>query len=326
MQILRDKDIWDLLSFEDVFDVSERVFRSVAEHTIHVAHGGTIWMDKGHHNMFCSMSAYLPEQKIAGMKWFNMFVDHLPDVPSMNGHLIVLNDTETGAPIALCNGTAITAMRTAPGHGTVAAVHLSKPDSSVLAVIGCGKQGWLGIQAICRKFPISEIRLYSKSQERMEELRSLMKKQFLPNVTICHSPPEAAWNADIILSVTDSQRPLLSEKDIAPGATVLGLYSFNDLDQNMASDLDKWVVGCRASDQKSILENQALKARGVTLCSEWIYAELGDIICHRKPGRENDKERILYTHMGMAAFDVAVAAALYKKATQRPQPGEFLTF
>ena len=65
------------------------------------------------------------------------------------------------------------------------------------------------------------------------------------------------------------------------------------------------------SDRIEILEHPSF---GHLLDPSDVYASLGEIVCGRVPGRENDRERIVFSHMGMGTLDITVGVHLVEKA------------
>ena len=121
--------------------------------------------------------------------------------------------------------------------------------------------------------------------------------------------------APLVLVATSSKEVLVHADMIAPGATVLGISAFQDLDPALISRADKWVLGLLEEDRNNILSNPAM-SHGVPLSEEQVWAELPQIILGEKPGREREDEIILFSHMGMGAFDVACAYTVLERARQ----------
>lgn len=318
MLLLNGRQVRSLLTYDMVYSTVEQVFRWAGGEELLLSTGNALWLDPRHDNMLNSMAAAIPRIQTAGVKWFNMFTVQQPGMPKMFGHVIVLNHMENGVPFALVEGTSITNMRTAAGHGTVAAKWLARKNSKTLALIGCGSQGRFALQGLVRHFPLRQIRLYSAHRASMAAFERDMRGQGIDLEYIpCASGREAARDADIVVTATSAKQALVRMEDLSPGTTVIGLYSFNDLDPEIASGSDKWILGCRQTDTHSILHHPMLQARGVVLPPERVYGDMGEVICGHKTGRDHDRQIIVYTHMGMAAFDVALAKAVYNQAVTR---------
>ena len=315
--LLGESDLLSLLSFEAAYAASEDAFRLVGEGKMTVTHNAPLFPDGEGANLFGSMAVLWQEQHLAGFKWFNMFSRQQPGFPSMNGHVIVLSSTENGAPTAILAGTPITNYRTAAGHGVLAAKTLARRDSSVFALIGCGSQGELGLHAVLRQLPIRRVILWNHRQEKAAALAGRTAAQHPElEIVLAESPSAAAAAADIIMTATTSREPLLTGADIPAGATVIGLYSFNDIAKDAASAADLWLLGSRAADERSILQSRKLLERNAVPDSALVSGDLCDVLCRRHPGRTSDSQRILYTHMGMAALDIVLALRMTEAARE----------
>lgn len=316
--VLSESDVSSLLSSEAAYAASEEAFRLVGSGKMTVTHQPALFCDSDCRNMFGSMCVHWPEKKIMGMKWFNMFSHQQPGYPAMNGHVIILSNTENGAPVTTLAGTPVTNYRTAAGHGTVAAKTFARKGASSLAVIGCGSQGELGLFSIAASLPIKRIFLWSRNLKKAEALADRAAAAYpAMEITVADTPAAAVRQADIVLTATSARVPLLHGKDIPPGCTVIGLYSFNDLSVDLAEELDLWMLGHGEADRKSILENRKLLERSAVPDPSLVAGDLSSVLCGRIPGRTSESQRILYTHMGMAALDVTLAARIYEGAVSK---------
>lgn len=316
--LLNESEVLSLLSYEAAYAASEEAFRLVGDGRMTVTHNPSFPVGEEGVNIFGSMSVHWPEKNIAGFKWYNMFPRQMPGFPAMNGHVIVLSSTENGAPLAILAGIPITNFRTAAGHGVLAVKTLARKDSTVLAVFGCGSQGEFGLFAVLQQLPIRKVILWNHREEKAKALaaRAATRHPEL-EVVIAESSSAAAREADVVMTATTARTPLLTGADIPPGCTVIGLYSFNDIDKAMASDVDLWLLGNRAADSKSILGNKKLLERNAVPDGALVSGDLCDVLCGRHPGRTDDSQRILYTHMGMAALDVTLGMRVYEAALEQ---------
>jgi len=126
------------------------------------------WIEFGNSSFFSAMSGYLINLKTAACKWQSGSPDNPgKGLPYLNG-LLIVNEAETGLPLAIMDSTWVTAMRTAAASA-VAARYLAKNDSSVMAMIGCGVQGRTNVEAMLVVFPkIEQVRAYDVDENRLE--------------------------------------------------------------------------------------------------------------------------------------------------------------
>ncbi len=195
----------------------------------------------------------------------------------------------------------------------VAARHLARQGAETLAIVGCGEEGSAAAESLLEQLPgLSRLRLCDRNAAAAEALGRRLGDRV--QTLCCETPAQAAQGADILVMATTSRTPLLSFRDLAPGCLVIGLYTFFDLDGDCAGKADKWVLGSWEEDTRQVIDNPGLRRYG--LKREDVYADLGEIVLGRKPGRESEEEIIVYTHFGMGALDVAVGQHVYRKAVE----------
>lgn len=147
-----------------------------------------------------AMPAYLPDLKAAGMKWSSGYPDNFKKgLPYISG-LLILNDPETGIPIAVMDSTWITAMRTG-AVTAVAAKYLARPDASVIGIIGCGVQGRSNLEALAAVLKkITTVKAYDARPESQKAYVEEMGKKFKFNVVGVGSPKEAVAGSDVVVT------------------------------------------------------------------------------------------------------------------------------
>jgi ornithine cyclodeaminase/alanine dehydrogenase-like protein (mu-crystallin family) len=118
----------------------------------------------GGDNFIHAMPAYIPALKSAGIKWVSGFVENYKrNLPYITG-LLILNDVETGLPLAVMDCVWITAMRTGAATA-VSARYLARAESSVVGVLGCGVQGRTNLEALKVLFPVKKVLAYDIDPE-----------------------------------------------------------------------------------------------------------------------------------------------------------------
>ena len=132
----------------------------------------------------------------------------------------------------------------------------------------------------------------------------------------CLTPAEAVKEADLILCATNCSDVLVNAADVAPGSTILALNGFKDLDPALRLRADKWVLGYTGEDKVNIIDMPEVMSHGQVTSLDEVYGDLTEIIQGSKSGREREDEIILYSHMGMGAFDVFCAYKAYLRAQE----------
>ena len=310
---LNEQDVRDLLTTEDAIKAAESTFYHIGTGDIQVGRMSLMVTDEAGVNNFHSMPAVLKDKNVAGLKWISTFGDAQSGYPFSHGNLVVLSDTVTGSPFAIVGATAITAMRTAGGHGVVQAKHLANPNPEILTVFGCGVQAKAGIRGFLSQFPtIRQVRVFSRSRGPVEQVREEHKAR--AEVIPCESPAEALEGSNLVLVASGATTPLLTVDMLKPGMTIIGIEGFRDLDSEISRKA-KWFLGYRPPDM-DIIEDPELNPDG-TLSIDDVFGDMTEVLTGKIPGRESPEEIIVSTHMGMGAHDLNCAYLVYLRAKEQ---------
>ena len=264
-----------------------------------------------------SMPAYVGgDIDKAGLKW----IAGMPHNPRRHGlpraiALLLLTEPRTGVPLAVMDGTLISAMRTGAASG-VAARYLARRSSQVVGIIGAGVQARTQLRALKIALPaLTRVQIFDIQRERAQALRREVEEQLQLTATVTSSAQEAFEGADVCVAATVAKDPYVHGDWLQPGALYIEISSW-DGHLDVLQRVDKIIV----DDWKLVSHRKHLTARGVAegVISEGdIYAEFGQIVNGNKPGRERDDECILFNPIGLPAHDVAVAAYIYERARQQ---------
>jgi ornithine cyclodeaminase/alanine dehydrogenase-like protein (mu-crystallin family) len=147
-------------------------------------------------------------------------------LPSIYGTL-VLNSAKTGEPLAIMDGSTITAMRTA-AVSAVGIKNLAPVNSRSLGIVGTGLQGIYQAIFACSVLKIDNIRAYDQSIHNLKRFSDQVSHKF-PKTTIIHArdSSEVVNNSEVIITATNSQTPVFkNEKDLFTGKTFIGIGSY----------------------------------------------------------------------------------------------------
>jgi ornithine cyclodeaminase/alanine dehydrogenase len=263
-----------------------------------------------------AMPAYVREVEAAGVKWVSGYPpNRSKGLPYISG-LLVLNNPETGIPIAVMDCEWITAMRTGASVG-ISAKYLARTDSAVAGILGCGVQERASLMALVERLPkLREIRCYDLYPAATEIFVRDMAARFgRLKFTPCKSAAAMARDADVIVSaipIVTKPKPPLDAGLLKSGGLAVSL----DYDSAWTSAAMKQCAKFIADDTRQLLSTQehGIYFGGIP---ESIYADLGELAASLKKGRENAAERIFSMNMGIAVDDMVVAKALYQKALAR---------
>ena len=254
--------------------------------------------------------------RMAGLKTIASF----PHNPTRYGlprasALIVLNDVDTGLPLAVMDGTLISAMRTGAATG-VAARYLAREDARVVGLIGAGVQNRTQLMALKVARPgITTARVFDLRRERAEQFARDMAAELDIEVQVAESAEEVARSADILVTATTTTRPIVRRGWLRPGTFYAHIAGY-ECEYDVIREADKVVVDDWNQVKHRMYSTVALMWRDGLFRDEDLYAELGEIVSGRKPGRERDDEIIIFSPIGMGIHDIAVATRIYRKARE----------
>jgi ornithine cyclodeaminase/alanine dehydrogenase-like protein (mu-crystallin family) len=252
------------------------------------------------------MPSYLPSAGLA-CKLVTLF-PHNRDRETHQA-IICVFDADTGTPVALMDGTYITATRTAAGSALATRL-LAREDARVLAILGTGVQAHSHARLLPRVRPFEEIRVAGRDPERVEAFA-----QEIGGVAAA-SYEEAVRGADVVATTTHARQPVVRREWLGPGVHVnsVGLNpSGRELDEATVADA-VLVVESRAS---ALAPPPAGAPELVGIDAARVHAELGELVTGAKPGRRSRDEITLYKSVGVAVQDAAAAALVLAAARER---------
>jgi ornithine cyclodeaminase/alanine dehydrogenase-like protein (mu-crystallin family) len=256
-----------------------------------------------------AMPGYLPRKRAAGLKWVSSFSGNTGlGLPPVMG-LFILNDVQTGQPLAVMDCRWITAMRTG-AVSAVAARYLAAKNSTLVGIIGAGIQGRYNLLALAAALPsLESVRVFDINHRTADGFVAALAGELQMQIEIGKSPQEVIEGADIIVTATGRlDQPIFKEKWISPGALVLPVHH-RGWENRTLHKVDKFIT-----DDWQQLKLAHEKVGGFDGPLPERHTELGEIITGQKPGRENDMERIIDFNYGLAIEDVAMAGEIYTRA------------
>ena len=250
-----------------------------------------------------------------GVKIVNVFgANGARGLPAIQG-LVCLFDSETGTPLALLNGTHLTALRTGAASGAATDV-LARADASTAAILGAGVQGRTQLEAVCAVRPIRKAWVYDVRPEAAEAFAEEMGAALGAEVTAVSSARQAVREADVICAATVSVRPVFADADLAPGTHINAIGSYQPHVQEIPAETMQRalvVVDHRASALTETGDLIIPIEQGLMQDSD-VHAELGEIVAGQVPGRTSEDEITLFKSVGVAIQDLAAATRALEQA------------
>ncbi len=266
-----------------------------------------------------AMAAYLGgEFEICGIKWIAGFPKNPIKYEIPRAHaLTILNNAETGVPIAVMDGTYISAMRTGAVTG-VGARYLANKDSEVVGIIGCGVQARTQVMAIKAAVPgVKLVKGYDIRKEAVDQFLDWTSKTIKIKAVAAESAQQAVEDSDIIVTVTVADEPIVKDTWLKKGSLFAHVGSYQEEEEAVIFNTDKVVVDIweevlhRGTPLLAKLYNAGKIKR------ERIYANIGEIIRGNKKGRTDREERIFFSPMGLGSEDIGVASFVYQEAKKK---------
>lgn len=261
-----------------------------------------------------AMPAYLPGPGIVGMKWIECYPDNPRKfaLPQTTG-LLVLNDVENGAPLAVMDSAWLTAMRT-PAVTVLGAAALH-PGATSFGVFGCGVQGKEHVRYAALAMPgLETVYVHDTNEAAADALIAELQPQLDLRIVKGESAEALTKSAEVLSSATVILRePLAVVKDewITAGQTILPCDLNTFWDPRISQRADKYIVD-------SISEHQLFASMGYFPGGlPTIASETGEVLAGVKPGRESADEIIVNSNIGMAVCDIAVGKAILDRALER---------
>src|SRR5438105_6935885 len=201
--------------------------------------------------------------------------NHPHGLPSHQA-LIALFDPETGSPLAVMDGTHITAVRTAAASALSARL-VARPGSRVLAIVGAGVQGAAHLQALVRVSKFDEGRVAARDHAHAEALASRN-----PLARAMRSFEDAVRGADVVCCCTDAPQPILRYDWLRPGAHVTSVGANFE-----GPELDAETVrmGRLFVESRVAFEPPPVGASELAGLEPSLAAELGEVLSGGAPGR-----------------------------------------
>lgn len=299
------------LSMAEIVTAVETAFREKGEGRVEMPPKPGIHPGEAD-NFIHAMLAYIPALRSAGVKWVSGYpANQQRGLPYING-LLILNDPDTGLPLSVMDCTWITGVRTGAATA-VAARCLARSESSTVGVLGCGVQGRTNVEALCVVLPVRRVMAYDASPGVAQRYAADIGARLGLDVTVVDTPRRAVAGCDVVVTAG----PILKTPHATIKAGWLEAGAFASLvdydsywDRPALNEVDKF---CTDDEPQLRYYQQAGYFQGIPP----LYAEVGELVCGNKPGRQSASERTMTANLGIALDDMAVAPLVYRRAVDK---------
>jgi ornithine cyclodeaminase len=231
--------------------------------------------------------------------------------------LLLLMDPGDGSPLALLDGTQLTAIRTAALNACAIDL-LARRDASIALLVGCGTQAAAQLSGLQAVRDLEQIRVLGTSETQAAEFVDRNTRGGGAPLSAVRDLRSALQGVDIIVSATNSPDPVIPGDLVPSGCHVSGVGSYKkemcEFDNEMISKSSIFVE-CRRTANREAGELMAAVDAGASVVSDW--TELGEVLKKSHPGRRNDREITFFKSVGHAIFDLLAARDVWETAADR---------
>jgi ornithine cyclodeaminase/alanine dehydrogenase len=313
MRILGREVLETLLPPADVIAAVERAFRECAAGRSAVLPRAKLPMGPG--GIFMVMVSALPRLGALGTKLLTLVEGNARrGLPTIHASYLLI-DPETGAPLALLEAGFLTGIRTG-ATSALAARHLARSDSRVLACFGAGVQARFQLLCLKQVLPLAEVRVVGRNAARATAFVERMRVELGIPVRLETSRKAAVRGADVVSCATTSPRPVFSGRDLGAGAHVDAVGAFRPTTR----EVDTWTIRKSrvvVDTYEGAWEEAGdllipIKAGAIT--RRHVRAELSEVVAGVRPGRTSPREITLFKSVGFAPEDAVTARLAYDRA------------
>lgn len=272
-----------------------------------------------HNGVTLFMPAMLHDTQDMAIKIVSVFPDNVENNLTTINAIVIALDARTGIPMAIMEGASLTAIRTGAASGAATDL-LARQDSRTLALFGSGVQARTQLEAVCTVRPIEQVWVFSLDKPGAREFVDEMagRDPIPTRITIVETPSTAIAEADVICTATTSSTPVFDGKEIRSGTHINAVGSFTPEMQELDAEtvkrsrvvVDEKKAALDEAGDLIIPINQGL------ITSDWIHAELGEIVTGEKSGRTSIDQITLFKSVGLAVQDAIAAGRALGRAKE----------
>lgn len=319
MKIIDAAEVRELLPMDACIEAVAAAMAGVAAGTVQVPRRTFLPLESG--EALLLMPGVAREPNVYGAKIIGLHPDNpAQGRPAIQG-FVALFDGDTGTPLCIVDGGALTSIRTAAASALATRL-LARPDAATHGVFGTGALARTHIEAIAVVRPCSRVRVWGRHLRKARALAREEAGRTGLEIEAVADPAEAAA-CDVVSTVTGAAKPVLHGRWIRPGTHVnlVGAHSAGTREAD--SDL---IAAARVYTDlmESLLEEGGdvlIPMREGRIDRSQIAGEIGEVLAGRLAGRTGDEEITVYKSHGITAQDLYAAHLAYTRALARGAGG-----
>ncbi|CAA9496435.1 MAG: Ornithine cyclodeaminase [uncultured Rubrobacteraceae bacterium] len=313
--ILSRAEMVGLLTPEEYNDRVEHAYRVHGEGRYYMEPKGHIVLDK-YPGEWEVMPSYIEEPEAAACKWVSIREENREkfDLPTVFS-ILIYTHPETGFPLAICDGSHHTVMRTGAA-AAVSAKHLARRDSKVLAIVGAGNMAE-GALACCNEvFEWEDVRIWSRSQATLDGFVKDQQPHYDRfEIKASTKLEEVVRGADVVVTLTPARGPIVEDAWISEGAHIAAVGADKEGDQELDSGILKRsrvfvddIRQCRTDGEINV------PLREGVISEDDIAGEIGQVVIGKLQGRTSESDITVFDSTGFALQDSATVPLEYERA------------
>lgn len=312
LPFISNADIERMLNMDDIIKICNNIFSRLSDQSLCSPKKVSLTLPgDSEHSMrwINSMPAYLVNEKVVGIKWVSICSSNKQHgLPTTNG-LIIINNLETGVPLALLDASLITHFRTAASI-LLAAINFSPINSQIATIIGPGQEGRYTALFLNHQFHLKKINVFSRDEESYLDFKKFILNRTNDTIEIQRIMElhDAVSESDLIISSSTSMQPILNKssfiKNIKASQFLCGLTAFNDISSEILDVVDNLIFDDGENAMNRIEEVSKIKFSNLGFNNK-IYnmSSLGKFKANSGIN--------LYLPVGISAMDIAIANYMF---------------
>lgn len=314
LRFLSAADVRRALPMKEAVEAMKSAFRELSENRVVVPLRTHVPMPE-HQGGVLVMPVYSPDTTRFGLKVITLFENNpARNLPFIQG-LVMMFDTVTGSPLAIMDGSSLTAIRSGAASGAATDL-LARKEASKVAIFGAGLQGRTQLAAVCAVRPIREARIVDVDPGRASAFAREASLELGIPVTVATSSAQALAGADVICTATTAATPVFADSEVAAGAHLNAIGSYKPHIREIPPEtvVRAYVVVDQLGAAWEEAGDLILPLQAGLIGHDHIRAELGEIVAGTKPGRPHPEAVTFFKSVGIAIQDLAAASRVLANA------------
>ncbi|WP_461811650.1 ornithine cyclodeaminase family protein [Faecalimonas sp.] len=321
MLLLSKEDIRKVFTMQEAIEADKEAFSIFSEGKSVVPLRTNIGAPK-HEGAFLFMPSYVEDLECSAIKIVNVFPKNIEKgIPTTPAQVLLIDGT-TGVVISVLDGTYVTQLRTGAASGAAFDI-LANKSAKKGALIGTGGQAATQLEAMLAVRKLEEVKVYDINLQRTEDFVNRMNKELASygtTILAAKSSDEAIEDADMIVTVTPSSKPVFDGKKVKKGATVSCVGSYQPHMQEMDPSILQRAGKIYFDSEEAVLSEAGdilIPLEDGLITKEDFTGDLGDVLLGKVVGRESEEEIIVFKTVGIGTQDLVTAKRIYDKAVEQ---------